>query len=273
MRIRPMTAEDLARADEIGSEVGWPGRRVRFDFFLHHPMCEAVAADVEGEMVGMSFGTRNGAVGWLGLICVSPRHRGRGIGAALTRYVAGRMEDLGCRTLVLTATEMGRPVYEKLGFSTETSYHEFSGPGLASRAPEPGVRRMSPEDLPAVCDLDLRLIGEDRSHLLRLFGGRGWILPGHNGSVRGYHLPVPWGGGPVIAEDPDAARTLVHLVRTLAGANGTARFWLAAENEEGREYMKRIRFEEERRLPRMVRGEPLVWRPESLWGLFSLGKG
>lgn len=89
MRLRPMTADDLARADSIGSEVGWPGRRARFDLFVRHPLCEAVAAEVGGEMVGMGFGTRNGAVGWLGLICVSPHHRGRGIGAALTNRIAG----------------------------------------------------------------------------------------------------------------------------------------------------------------------------------------
>jgi hypothetical protein len=48
---------------------------------------------------------------------------------------------------------------------------------------------------------------------------------------------------------------------------------LAVENEQGLEYMKRVGFEEKRRLPRMIRGEPLSWSPESLWGLFGLVKG
>lgn len=273
MRIRPMKGDDLARADAIGAEVGWPGRRVRFDFFVRHPYCEALAAEVEGEMVGMGFGTRNGSVGWLGLICVSPGHRGRGIGAALTSRVAARLEGAGCRTLILTATEMGRPVYERLGFRTETFYHGFSGPGLGPGGPEPGARRVSPDDLPGVLDLDLRLTGEDRSHLLQGLSETGWLVDGEDGSARGYHLPVPWDGGPVLAEDPAAARTLLRLVRILAGPDGTARFWLAAANGEGREYMRRIGFEEVRRLPRMVRGEPPSWSPESLWGLFSLAKG
>ena len=273
MLTRPMTAGDLAGAESIGAEVGWPGRRVRFDFFLRHPFCEAFAAEVEGEMVGMGFGTRNGTVGWLGLICVSPRNRRCGIGSALTERVADRLEKLGCGTLVLTATEMGRPVYERLGFRTETFYHEYSGPGLEREAPEPGVRRMSPEDLPAVCALDLRLTGEEHSHLLHAFEGSGWLATCEDGGVRGYHLPVPWGGGPLIAGDIDAGRALVRLVRVLAGPGGSAGFWLAAENERGRGYMESIGFEERRRLPRMIRGEPLSWSPESLWGLFSLAKG
>jgi GNAT superfamily N-acetyltransferase len=268
-----MTVSDLAVADAIGAEAGWPGRRARYDFFVRHPCCLALAAELEGEMVGMGFGTRNGAVGWLGLICVSPRFQRRGIGLALTSHVAERLEEAGCRTLVLTATEAGKPVYEKLGFFTETFYHEFSGPGLDSEALEPAVRRMLPVDLPSVCDLDLRLTGEDRSHLLRAFQGSGWLVTGDDGDVLGYHLPAPWGGGPVIAEASTTARALLHLVRTLAGSDVTARFWLATENEDGREYMNSIGFGEERRLPRMIRGEPVLWSPKSLWGLFSLAKG
>ena len=53
---------------------------------------------------------------------------------------------------------------------------------------------------------------------------------------------------------------------------GGPQFWLASENTEGLEYMRSIGFEEILWLPRMVRGETLSWRPESLWGLFSLVK-
>lgn len=37
--------------------------------------------------------------------------------------------------------------------------------------------------------------------------------------------------------------------------------------------MEETGFEEVSRLPRMVRGEPLSWRPGALWDLFSLGEG
>ena len=273
MQIRSMISADVERAAAIGAEVGWPGRELQFEFFARHRSCEALAAEVEGEVAGVGFGTRNGTVGWLGLICVSPRYQRRGIGSALTARLSERLEERGCRTLVLTATESGRPIYEKLGFSTETFYHGFAGPGLEAASTPPGLRRMKPEDLDAVCALDLRLTGEDRSHLLRAVNGPGWIVTGGPGEVRGYHLPVLWGGGPVIATDPDAVKTLLHLARTLVGPNGTTRFWLAAGNEEGRAHMKSIGFEEVRRLPRMERGERVAWRPETLYGLFSLGKG
>ena len=270
--MRAMTAEDVPAAASIGAEVGWPGRGRRFGFFVGHPFCEAVAAEADGLVVGIGFGTHNGAVGWIGLVCVRPGYQGRGIGAALTERVAGLLKDRGCRRLVLTATEMGVPIYERLGFSTETHYQGFAGPGLQPQPLHPRLRRMAPEDLTSVCELDRRMTGEDRSHLLRALAGPGWVFT-DDGEIRGYHLPVPWGGGPLITPDPEAARALTHLARTLAGPNETARFWLAEENETGKDLMQEMGFERARRLPRMVRGGPPRWRPEALWGLFSLGKG
>jgi len=268
-----MIANDISAAARIGAEVGWPGRAQRFEFFVRHPFCEALVAESGGEVAGVGFGTRNGVAGWLGLICVSPEYQGKGMGSALTSRVAEHLEELGCRTLVFTATEMGRPIYERLGFSVETFYREYVGPGIEPSPLHPGLRRMTAEDLPAVCDLDLRWTGEDRSHLLRAAGGSGWVMVGEDGRVNGYHAPAPWGGGPIIATDVETGRALVDLVRTLDGPGETARFWLTDENEEGGEHMREIGFGEKRRLPRMVRGERLSWQPESVWGLFSLAKG
>ena len=273
VKIRSMNANDIPASARIGTEVGWPRHARRFEFFVRHPFCEALVAESGGEVAGVGFGTRNGAAGWLGLICVSPEYQGKGMGGALTSRVSELLQRRGCRTLVLTATEMGRPIYEKLDFSVETFYRGYAGPGIKSSPLHPGLRRMTPEDLPAVCELDLRCTGEDRSHLLRATGGSGWMMAGEGGSVSGYHAPAPWGDGPVIASDAETGRALVHLVRTLAGSGGTAKFWLTDESEEGREHMREIGFQEKRRLPRMVRGAQISWRPESLWGLFSLAKG
>ena len=271
--IRTMTGTDVAAATSVGAEVGWPGRERRFEFYVRHPSCEAVVAEAKGRVVGAGFGTLNGVVGWIGMVCVRPGYQGGGIGAAITARIVDLLERRGCRTLVLTATQPGRPLYEKIGFSTETHYHGFEGPGLGPGPLHSRLRRIGPEQLPAVCDLDRRMTGEDRSHLLRALAGAGWLAEGEDGEVSGYHLPVPWGGGPTIAADPGAARTLAHLTRTLSGQDETVGFWLAEENETGMRLMEEMGFEEVRRLPRMVRGRPPRWRPESLWGIFSLGKG
>jgi hypothetical protein len=66
---------------------------------------------------------------------------------------------------------------------------------------------------------------------------------------------------------------LLDLRRRRTGPDGSVRAWLASENAEGREAVERAGFAETVRLPRMACGGPLDWRPEALWGVFSLAKG
>ena len=49
-------------------------------------------------------------------IAVLESARGRGIGHAITAALMNVGVDAGCTNAVLHATEMGRPVYERLGF-------------------------------------------------------------------------------------------------------------------------------------------------------------
>ena len=53
---------------------------------------------------------------WLGYVAVSGDHRRRGLGAQLTWRAAARAKDRGMRTVALHASELGEPVYTRLGF-------------------------------------------------------------------------------------------------------------------------------------------------------------
>ncbi len=269
-RIRSITAGDIEGVVHAASEVGWPSQRRQISFFQKRPDCVGFVAESGGRIIGASFGVKNGDVGWLGLILVSPEFRGLGIGSSLTRAVMSRLEERGCRTLALVATPMGKPLYERLGFEVETDYHGFSGPGNISEVK--GFRAISSEDFSKILHLDRRVTGEDRARLLEGMKP-GWMLAAKNGEARAYHLRAPWGGGPAIASDFEAGKRIVDLQRSAAGPEGSVRVWLADENIRGREYMEEIGFEEFRVSPRMVRGERVEWRPEGLWGIFSLAKG
>jgi GNAT superfamily N-acetyltransferase len=49
-------------------------------------------------------------------VATAPTHRRRGLGAIATTYALGLARDGGYRTAVLTSTQSGRPLYERLGF-------------------------------------------------------------------------------------------------------------------------------------------------------------
>lgn len=270
IRVRPIAAGDAESVVHAASGVGWGDQRRQIAFFEERSNCVGFVAEDGGSIVGASFGVENGAVGWLGLIFASAKFRGRGVGEALTRIVMDYLEERGCRALILVATPMGKPLYEKLGFEVETNYHGFVGPGHALEIE--GFRRVSSGNFEETLRLDRRVTGEDRSRLLEAMP-RGWIFAGEVGEFRAHHFVAPWGGGPAIASDFEAGKMVVDFQRSLAGPDGSVRVWLTEENLRGRKYMEEIGFEEFRVSPRMVRGERVEWEPEGLWGAFSLAKG
>ena len=66
--------------------------------------------------------------GVAGIYAVStlPAYRGRGIGSAITLYAMEAARQRGYATAVLTSTEMGFPVYKKLGFEVQGYYQVYA---------------------------------------------------------------------------------------------------------------------------------------------------
>jgi GNAT superfamily N-acetyltransferase len=79
---------------------------------------ELFVGRVDGEPVASSLAfTGGGAVGLYG-VATAPAHRGRGYGSALTLAGIDWGASRGEGTAILHASEMGRPVYKRLGFRT-----------------------------------------------------------------------------------------------------------------------------------------------------------
>ena len=159
--IRPMTPADAAPAAAAVLAGGWGDRGPFFEFATRAAGCRPFVAEADGAIVGTGVATVNGPVGWVGTIFVSPEQRGRGLGLALTTTVVDALEGAGCRTLVLVATQLGRPLYEGIGFSLQTTYRTVEAPGLGSGdataarptadpLPDARVRPYEPGDLEAI---------------------------------------------------------------------------------------------------------------------------
>jgi GNAT superfamily N-acetyltransferase len=161
--IRPLTPSDLDAAVAATAQVGWGNLRPHFAFYLEQPGCYPLVAEIEEKTVGTAAGTRRGSVGWIGHVIVQTGYRRRGIGSALVEAVIARLEEAGCRTLLLIATDLGRPVYERLGFRVDSLYCKLSGPTLDAHPTHPDLRRVAESDLPAIRALDQMASGEDRS--------------------------------------------------------------------------------------------------------------
>ena len=83
-----------------------------------------LVAEEDGVILGTAASIAFGPTGWLGGITVTPEARGRGLGRELTEAA---MEAFGPReTVLLLASALGRPIYDRLGFVAEGEYRVFT---------------------------------------------------------------------------------------------------------------------------------------------------
>jgi GNAT superfamily N-acetyltransferase len=274
-----MTPADVDPAAAAVLAGDWGDRTEFFRFATGSPACRPFVAESDGAIVGTGVGAVNGPVGWVGTIFVAREARRRGLGVALTTAVTDVLEDAGCRTLVLVATEQGRPLYERLGFRLQSTYRTLEAPGLAAAdvdpAPRARVRPFEPGDLDAMARLDAAATGEDRRHLLAAFAtpesARCLVDP--DDVVRGFVVRAPWGGGATIASDPDDAVAILEARRRAAGPDRRVRAGVFAENVVGLRRLAVLGWTEAWSAPRLTRGIPLDWRPEAIWGQFNHALG
>lgn len=119
----PRSPEDLeALANTLRR---YYGRHLRVDFW-------AVLAEDNGRPIGAAFlniyerpanpEVPNGRVGELSNVYTHPQYRSRGLARVMVGQLIKMAEEQGVSRLDLSASEAGRPVYEKLGFEADPGH-------------------------------------------------------------------------------------------------------------------------------------------------------
>jgi predicted N-acetyltransferase YhbS len=274
-QIRPMTAADIEAVHAAFMRADWGDRRLNLEFVTRHAETHPFVADVDGEIVGTGVLSVNGSVGWIGTIFVEPAWRRRGVGMALTQATIETAESGGCRTLLLVATEAGRPLYEKIGFEVQTWYRILEAPGLGDEPIDPRIRPYASADLAGMAQLSAAATGEDRTHLLKAFASpeTAICLVRDDGTLGGFVVRAPWGGGSTIAPRLEYAEAILHARRVGRGPEQRIRAGLLVENAAGLERLLATGWTDSWGAPRLIRGDPLPWQPEAIWGQFNHALG
>ncbi len=271
--IRPMTASDpepaaeLLRRGDFGERLGF------FQWAMTQPTITSFVAEDDGRVVGTGVASVHGTAGWVGVIFVDSALRGSGLGRRITKVVIDHLEASGVRSMVLIASPLGRPIYEREGFRALENQVRFTIDGLspAETPADPRLRPFAPSDLDAIVALDRAVTGEDRSAVIRALVGTTTttVALGPDREIRGYATRAPWRGGAVIAPDPDDALRLLERRRHTTGLSGKAGAGVLASNAVGRARLRAAGWTEEMGSVRMLRGEALDWHPNGIWGQFN----
>jgi ribosomal protein S18 acetylase RimI-like enzyme len=268
--IRSARPDDLAGLGPVYEQAGFGGRLAEVVGFARARLDgEVVVAEADGALVGVAAGAMFAGTGWVGGVAVVPAHRRIGLGGALTEAIVEFLEAGGAATVLLHATALGRPVYERLGFLPETPYQTLAGPTLPRGPRTAPVRAGRADDLEAVLALDLAATGEDRRCLLRALWPTGGLVAATGGRQLGYHLASPWRtGGATIAADPGTGLALLDAARA-AGGDEVA-ISVPTANTAAVEFLEAAGFAEVYRTIRMYRGPRVAWDPAALFGAHNL---
>jgi GNAT superfamily N-acetyltransferase len=261
LRIRQIAQSEIPQLQNFPPE-DWNLDLPRlFSFHFGQSYFYPIVAEVNNRIVGCGIGILHGTISWLGTIIVLPEYRRQGIGQKITKHLIQYCREQGCTTQLLTASEMGEPLYKKLGFRTNLVYEFYRRPSAVSYPQKLQVRKIQQEDIVSIRNLDREITGEERFPFLERFFSTGWVYVSEEaGSVRGIFLPE-YGTGLILAKDSEAGIELMKL-RLNGGKLTTV---IPSANASAREFLETGKFQIYRITPRMFLGDEVKWQPALLY--------
>ena len=210
----PVQSEDLDAVTDLVKALNWPHRREDIALFMRLGAGH-VTKDEDGTLQGVAlWWAFEPAAARLGLVMVNPEAQGRGIGRRLVEQV---LDDTGTRSVKLLATEAGKPLYDKLGFTTIGACRQYQGTYEGRPQADADIRPATPDDMPAILALDRTTFGAGRTETLQALREIGRIAVIDDGAgISGYAVERTFGRGtvvgPVVAgSEEDAIRLFQAL--------------------------------------------------------------
>jgi predicted N-acetyltransferase YhbS len=271
--IRPLEDPDLETASNIlNLAFHTSGSRLE-DLRLYRRMQPDgwfVAVQAE-RLVGMVGAANYGTVAHVGLMAVRPDAQRQGLGLALMQYLLARLDQQGVPLVTLDASQAGRPLYEKLGFTTWDETLVFQRPGRPEWQDLPAhVQLLSVRELDELVQADTDVFGADRSKVLRVlleaFPGCAFLQRDEHGRLAGYLFTQHNRIGPWVMLQPGNAEALLLAALGLPHA-GLLSVTVPEANREAQELLLGHGFERVRANTHMGRGAG--GPPGQRWKIYS----
>jgi len=262
MHIEPFQQEDLELVKQL-QPPDWDDIIVPHKLYLSSPSCNPLKILIDSKIAGIGTSIKHQDTAWLAHIIVHPEHRGKGIGKAITQALVDSIDRQQFETIYLIATDLGLPVYQKIGFEQEADYiHLVRKTGAQPLTVPSSITAYDKKYLDDIIRLDKFVSGEKRQERFmdQIETARLYVLKGR---VEGVYFPL-LGNGLIISRNSIAG---IQLMKLRLEERDFA--ILPAENKTAVKFLLHNDFKEVRISKRMFLGNKRKWRPSSLYNRIS----
>lgn len=257
MHVTPLLPSDVEQLRTLQPE-GWGDITNAFNFYLTHSFCFPVGFWAGKQLVGVGSCVVHRTTAWLCHIIVHPEFRNRGLGTLITDdLIAIVKQQPHIETILLLATKLGAPVYQKCGFEVESDYVFYKGE-LFGDSNDETIVPCTADNFSEVLQLDRKISGEDREQLLRIHHDR-CLIKMVDGKVDGCYFSS-LGDGLILAKTASTGEDLMRF----RGAT-ESRFVIPEQNTAATDLLLKNGFESFLRGTRMRLGKKIDWHPERLF--------
>ncbi|HTP65729.1 MAG TPA: GNAT family N-acetyltransferase [Geobacteraceae bacterium] len=258
--------EDVNAFLALAAEEHWICSRWELDFLLRQFPQGCMAARLDEGPIAFITSVKYGSSGWIGNLVVRGDRRGNGIGSALMERTLQTLMDAGTRTIWLTASEKGRPIYERLGFRAIDRIGRWYGIGDSGGIDEPGDYSMAgilAVDWAGWGDMRDSIIAESIEVGMLMARDGGFLIcqPGTGGMQVG-----PWG-----STCRETASLLLDTARSRAGADMPLYLDVPESNDDATRLLRSRGFSERGGSLLMYLGERPVYGSRRIYALASMG--
>lgn len=196
----------------------------------------------------------------IGMVIVNKEYRGLGLGKEATQKCIDSVSKE--TSIMLIATEEGKPLYESMGFNTVDSVHKYLADNYIADAKllnnsDVNIENFSECDFTEILKLDENAFGDRRSHFLMnriKQAEKCLVVKDNNGTIVGYGLsilgPINLILGPIVAPDFQTASFLIDKLSSKR--QGKLRIDVPTGNEEFMLFLEKSGFVKAGQPPLMV---------------------
>lgn len=219
MEIATFTHDDIDPFLRLAAEEGWLCGRDEFRFLLDsYPQGSFVAQVRGGEPRGFITSIAYQKSGWIGNLIVARDQRRNGIGSLLMQQCLDTLASSGVRSVWLTASASGAPLYERMGFRAIDRVVRWR---LDKAVGSDGSAGFSGKDILDLVSRDRFGWGDDRSLLCREAVRQGNLVSGAGSSMVIRRMEAASFIGPWVADQSETAAALLDSVMGDNAADGS----------------------------------------------------